>query len=254
MPVLRTVTSVSSAGLMAMVMLACSSADSAGSPDSKNYPWHTNIVSTTFWVGEVLDPNAVDGSQMVSAYDANWYANFGGCDGVVADGRCQTEPRSAQNDYFPTRITPLQNPFYLDLPYDDINIEANLRGRAEVVPWADEPEYLGRAEDRSFSFMKNRWVKLKKGDRICFGQVQDAGPARYDDARYVFGADDARPANTRFNNAGLDVSPALNGCLGFQDLDGSRDRVDWAFVDEAAVPEGPWTRIVTTSPVVVFSE
>ena len=29
---------------------------------------------------------------------------------------CTFEPRSAANDYFPTQMTPKQNPFYLDLP------------------------------------------------------------------------------------------------------------------------------------------
>ena len=65
------------------------------------YPWHTNIVSTTFWVGEIFDPNASDGSQVVSTYDTNWYANYGGCDGVISGGSCNTEARTAANDYFP---------------------------------------------------------------------------------------------------------------------------------------------------------
>ena len=88
-------------------------------PDT--YPLHTGIVATTFWVGEIFDPNAEDGSQMLSTYDANWFANFGGCDGCHGQGVCQTEKRVASNDYFPSRMTPKQNPFYLDLPYDDIN-------------------------------------------------------------------------------------------------------------------------------------
>ena len=32
---------------------------------SSGYPWHTDIVATTFWVGEVFDPNASDGSQVI---------------------------------------------------------------------------------------------------------------------------------------------------------------------------------------------
>jgi hypothetical protein len=88
-------------------------------------------------------------------------------------------------------------------------------------------------------------VEIHKDDRTCFGQVQDAGPAVYDDHDYVFGT--ARPRNKRFNGSGMDVSPALNGCLGFADLNGSSDRVDWRFVD--VPPAGPWTRIITTSPV-----
>jgi hypothetical protein len=86
----------------------------------------------------------------------------------------------------------------------------------------------------------------------CYGQVEDAGPSfgnLYHDAAYVFGAANAPPAQPHFNHAGLDVSPALNGCLGFSELDGDNDRVDWRFVDAPSVPDGPWKRIVTTSGV-----
>ena len=62
----------------------------------------------------------------------------------------------------------------------------------------------------------------------------------------MFGADDRRPANQLYNGAGLDVSPALNGCLGFAELNGANDRVDWQFVDDADVPPGPWRTAVTT--------
>lgn len=95
--------------------------------------------------------------------------------------------------------------------------------------------------------MKNRWVELRRGGRVCYGQIEDAGPGEYDDAGYVFGTGNARPANTRYNGAGLDVSPALNGCLAFTELDGDDDQVDWRFVDAADVPDGPWMKIVTTS-------
>ncbi|MFZ7088526.1 LysM domain-containing protein [Curtobacterium sp. RRHDQ10] len=44
----------------------------------------------------------------------------------------------------------------------------------------------------------------------------------------------------------MDVSPALNGCLGYA-LDGEDDRVDWRFLDDHEVPAGPWTTLVTTS-------
>ena len=57
--------------------------------------------------------------------------------------------------------------------------------------------------------MKNRWVKISRENRgsvrTCYGQVEDAGPYVYDDARYVFGHADQRPAHS----AGIDVSPAL---------------------------------------------
>ena len=217
------------------------------------YPWHTNIVATTFWVGEIHDASAPDGSQVFSTYDQHWWDSYGGCDGVekVVGGVtvCATEPRTSANDYFPTAMIPLENPFYLDLPFDDVNDEDAFARRGDVVPWATQPGYAERVDDPAASLMKNRWVALHREGRICYAQIQDAGPAQYNDAEYVFSTQDARPANTLYNGAGLDVSPAVNGCLGFSDLDGDQDRLDWAFVEEADVPEGPWRRIITTSGV-----
>jgi len=214
---------------------------------AEHYPWHTDIVATTFWVGEEFDPTAPDGSQAFSTYDSHWMDSYGGCDGVLTNSECQTEPRSAANDYFPTRMTPLENPFYLDLPFDDINDPEAFAMREEVIPWAGEAEYAHASGDRNVSLMKNRWVRLRANGQTCYGQIEDAGPGQYHDAAYVFGADDWRPKNQRFNGAGLDVSPALNGCLRFTDINGNQDRVDWQFVEYADVPDGPWTRVVTIS-------
>lgn len=224
---------------------------SQASPDGSQYPWHTDIVATTFWVGEVFDPEASDGSQVISTYDSKWQESYGGCDGVQTEQGCSTEERIASNGYFPRNMTPLENPFYLDLPYDDIHHREAFANRGENIPWA-AADAAGNSDlltDRKYSFMKNRWVRIKKGDRICYGQIQDAGPGQYNDAQYVFGDDDARPANKDFNGAGLDVSPALNGCLGFRYLNGQKDRVDWQFVDAEDVPDGPWKQIVTTRQV-----
>lgn len=212
------------------------------------YPVHTNVVATTFWVGEILDPNADDGSQVVSTYDDQWLAHYGGCDGVRNAGKCETETRTSDNDYFPQTMKPLENPFYLDLPFDDINNQDAFSQRGNVIPWANDPGYLGLSKDTNISFMKNRWVRISRGSNVCYGQIEDAGPAEYNDSAYVFGSDDARPRSKKFNGAGMDVSPALNGCLGFTQLDGTKDRVNWQFVEEGAVPEGPWKKIVTTRP------
>jgi hypothetical protein len=213
------------------------------------YPWHTNIVSTTFWVGEVFDPNASDGSQVISTYDANWYANYGGCDGLIVNKVCSTEKRTAANGYFPTHMTPRQNPFYLDLPFDDINDAQGYATRGAVVPWAKSPAYAGSIHNPNVSLMKNRWVELTRGGATCYGQIEDAGPGQYHDAGYVFGRTNARPANARYGGAGLDVSPALNGCLRFAELDGDSDRLSWRFIDGGQVPGGPWLRLVTRTPL-----
>jgi len=213
------------------------------------YPWHTSIVSTTFWVGEIFDPNADDGSQMISTYDSDWFGSFGGCDGVTVDGGCETEARSASNGYFPTSMTPLENPFYLDLPFDDINDAEGFATRDAVVPWASAEPYASHRGDQHFSYLKNRWVELTRDGLTCYGQIQDAGPGEYHDAAYVFGSDDARPVNARYGGAGLDVSPALTGCLGYPEINGESALVDWRFVDDVDVPPGPWLDIVTTSQV-----
>lgn len=232
------------------LLASCSTAGAqapGGAPAA--YPMHTGIVATTFWVGEIFDPNASDGSQVYSTYDSQWAAHYGGCDGVVTSGDCGTEARSAGNGYFPTSMTPRENPFYLDLPFDDVNDPAAFARRAAVIPWAAEPGYAGHETDPAFSYMKNRWVQISNGARTCYGQIEDAGPGQYNDADYVFGSDDQRPENTKFNSAGMDVSPALNGCLGFADLNGEDDRVDWRFVDVKDVPDGPWRTLITVSGV-----
>jgi hypothetical protein len=222
------------------------SSPAAAAVPGRSYPEHTRIVATTFWVGEIFDPTAPDGSQVTSSYDPRWLADYGGCDGVVVAGVCGTQPRTTGNGFFPTRMTPRQNPFYLDLPFDDLNDPAAFAHRAAVVPWSGDPGYAGRGDDPTFSYLKNRWVRITRADRTCYGQVEDAGPGQYDDEAYVFGHDDRRPADRRYNGAGMDVSPALNGCLGFVELNGDTDLVDWQFVDDPQLPPGPWLRLVTT--------
>ncbi|WIB12885.1 hypothetical protein [Curtobacterium sp. MCPF17_052] len=174
---------------------------------ARTYPWHTRIVSTTFWVGEVFDPDADDGSQVYSTYDDDWQGSYGGCDGVIVERVCQTERRRAANGYFPTHMKPKENPFYLDVPYDDVNDRTGFRDRDRVVPWAGDPAYRKHRGDDGFSYLKNRWVQLSKDGRTCYGQVQDAGPGTYHDSAYVFGPGNERPANKRYNGAGVDVSP-----------------------------------------------
>ena len=219
----------------------------SGGPGEGRYPWHTNIIAKTFWVGEIFDPNAADGSQVLSAYDDNWVASYGGCDGAWTDGRCHTERRFDDNGWFPRSMVPLQNPFYLDLPYDDVNDDRTFETRAEHIPWAADEPYASRASDRNFSLMKDRWVEIRRGEYFCFGQIEDAGPGKYDDANYVFSQNDARPANERHHGAGMDVSPAINGCLNFTELDGDGERVDWRFVDDEDVAAGPWKWLITTT-------
>jgi len=251
------------------------------------YPLHTNIVATTFWVGELFNANLSDGSQLCSTYDSDWAyhhtgrnlgttpsndpgcggAIFGGCDGVstgttASTFKCRTEARTAANGYFPTQQpTPLENPFYVDLPYDDLNDSTGFSQRCTVIPWAAADNArtgVNNCTNEDYSYMKNRWVKITgPNGATVYAQNEDAGPSSgslYHDKNYVFGSNDARPANKKFGptsaeGAGIDVSPAVNGALGFAELDGNSDKVSWRFVDAVDVPAGPWKTVVTTSQV-----
>ena len=221
----------------------------AAKPVHRTYPWHHRIIATTFWVGEIFDPNAEDGSQVISTYDGNWLRNYGGCDGKSSGGDCTTEKRLASNGFFPRTMTPKQNPFYIDLPFDDVNNSAAFTRRGTVIPWAKDAKYRKNITNNNVSLMKNRWVQIKNGKHTCYGQIEDAGPGQYNDAKYVFGKADQRPKNTRYGGAGMDVSPALNSCLHFRELDGDSDSVAWRFVEASAVPPGPWRKVITRTGV-----
>lgn len=246
---------------------------------SRAYPLHTRINATTLWVGELFQ-DTPDGSQVCSAYNSNWIYSFfklkkatnckistsgrdTGCDAVLKNeaGKCNDTNsigslRTPANGYFPAGLQPIyENPFYLDLPYDDYNPtdSTDITGwatRCADIPWANDPGYAGKCTNSNFSYMKNRWVKITANGKTCYGQNEDAGPAddgngnpHYDDRVYVFGANDARPINKSYNSAGMDISPALNACLGGtfnEDL-----TISWQWVEAADVPVGPWTTIVT---------
>lgn len=251
-------------------------------PSGRVYPLHTNINATTFWVGEQFQSTS-DGSQVCSAYDSQWQYSFfhlkkgtntapgckgaptGGCDALLknSSGKCNDTNsigslRTPSNGYFPAGLPPIyENPFYLDLPYDDYNQSdsTDITGyatRCADIPWANDPGYAGHCTDKSFSYMKNRWVKLVANGQTCYGQIEDAGPAddgngngNYADATYVFGSNDARPYNQSYNAAGADVSPALGACL--LGKFNSDLKLNWQFVDEVDVPDGPWKKIITTT-------
>ena len=205
-------------------------------------PVHTGITATVFWVGEPVGGGSTE-DNAISAYDDDWLADYGGFD----------DYRTFRASPFFPSFSPHENPFYLDLPYDDVNVAANRSTRATVVPWASQFAAQLASKKGSFSLMKNHWVALWRtdstGTRTCYAQVEDAGPYVYDDAAYVFGTGDPRPRSTRSKNAGLDVSPALRDCLHFDTLNDQNNKVSWQFVDSANVPSGPWTTVITTRQV-----
>jgi hypothetical protein len=196
-------------------------------------PVHKNITATVFWVGEPKG-NGSSENNAFSAWDDAWEEHYGGYDDY-----------QHRDGYFPSGFIPKENPFYVDLPYNDFNNKGIRRHNAErVVPWAHT-----RTWSSNESMMKNQWVKITKGDMVCYGQIEDAGPYQYNDYRYVFGSNRIKPHNKRAHRAGMDVSPAVRDYLGFQGLNDDSNKVNWQFVQAKDVPNGPWKQIVTTSQV-----
>ena len=190
---------------------------------TETYPLHENVVTTIFWVGEEANPDTNDNIHNNSSAWANdWEAAFGGEDDP--NDRC---------GYVPCDFQPKENPFYFALPFGDYT-EDGLKSDSELqaVPW-----YTGSVKAGE-SILKNRWIEITHQGEKAYAQWQDVGPFNDDDADYVFGT--AEPKDPR---AGLDVSPAVADYLG---LDG-RGETSWRFIEESAVPSGPWREVVTVS-------
>lgn len=181
-------------------------------------------VATIFWVGEgETDDNGYI-SNAQSAWDTRWMEHFGGVDDP--DNRC---------GYLPCAFTPKENPFYVALPYSDLEDDGRRKTNSSVVPWND-------ATSRT-SVLKNRWIEVRHLGVTCYGQWQDVGPFEEDDHAYVFGNAES-PKNQFGEKAGIDLSPALAECL---KIDGS-DEVSWRHIELANVPAGPWRDNITTRP------
>jgi hypothetical protein len=195
------------------------------------YPVHQNVTATVFWVDEPVGGGSSE-DNAVSAWDDEWQKHYGGFD----------DPQN-RNGFLPAVFTPLENPFYLDLPYNDYTDNGVRKtNAAQVVYWAKSKTW-GKSE----SMMKNQWVKLTSNGVTCYGQIEDAGPYQYDDYKYVFGT--STPKSKLANSAGLDVSPALRDCLKFNGWNNDENKVDWQFVEAKDVPSGPWKIIVTSSQI-----
>lgn len=181
-----------------------------------------DAIATVFWVGE----DATDDNGFIhnsaSAWDGAWMTHFGGVDDPHL--RC---------DWRPCAFMPKENPFYVALPYNDIDDQGVKKADADIIPWNDASQQK--------SVLKNRWIHVVHAGKSCYGQWEDVGPFFEDDSAYVFGSA-AKPKNTYGVSAGIDLSPALRDCLG---ADGLSD-VRWRHVDAGEVPAGPWKTIITT--------
>ena len=198
-------------------------------PFLPKYSWKTDIVGTVFWVGEQPGQNnPVPNTR--SSWDVNWMARFGGVD--------DPNPTRRTEGFHPAGFVPMQNPFYVALPYNDIRSSSNTKDEAaKIIPWFKESfQKEGR------SVCHNRWIAIHHRGRVCFAQWSDCGPFTTSDSSYVFG--ESRPTNTKNGGAGIDLSPAVRDFLGFR----SGDTCDWRFVDEHEIAEGPWKHYGTNNP------
>jgi hypothetical protein len=184
------------------------------------YPWKLNIMTTVFWVGEQASGNNPVPNDR-SSWDKYWFSDYGGFD---------TPDASARRNYIPVSFVPRQNPFYIALPYNDVEGGHTKSEAASVIPWFK----AAFAKDGQ-TVLRGRWIAIRRGNRVCYAQWEDCGPFRTDHWQYVFGNERPRPNLNQ--GAGLDVSPAVRDYLGMS----SKDVCDWRFVEFREVPPGPWT-------------
>lgn len=194
--------------------------------EPKNLPEYAihKTTATMFYVGEHGDESNGYITNTSSAWDEDWQGHFGGVD--TPDDR---------NGWLPAGFTPKQNPFYIALPYNDLDGNGERKTSAKKIYWYD----LAVLDE--ISMVKNRWVKICHDTTCAYGQWEDAGPFGEDDTSYVFGT--AAPRNKTGLKAGIDVSPALDDYL---KINGQAE-VTWQFIEEKDVPAGPWRDIMTTN-------
>jgi hypothetical protein len=185
------------------------------------YPWKQKIVTTTFWIGEKPTKNNPVPNHK-SSWDEDWAKNYGGTD---------TPDPELRMEYRPASFVPGQNPFYVALPYNDVQSTGHKPEAEKVIPWFKE-DFRGAGK----TVCKGRWLAIRFKDRVAYAQWEDCGPFRTDHSAYVFGEERPRPNLNK--GAGLDVSPAVRDFLGMNDT----DVTDWKFVDFDEVPQGPWAR------------
>jgi hypothetical protein len=203
---------------------------SAPPEPGEGYPWKQQIVTTVFWIGEKPTENNPVPNR-ASSWDKQWSKSYGGFD--------DPSP-SRRSDYAPVKFTPRQNPFYCALPYNDKAATGHRPEASRVVPWFNEA-YQGPG----VSVCKDRWIAIRKGNKVAYAQWEDAGPFRTDHWQYVFGNE--RPKPNLNKGAGLDVSPAVRDYLGLNDT----DVTDWQFVEFKGVPRGPWSKLGDNNTFVV---
>jgi len=242
---------------------------------------HTNIRATTFWAGEGASDANGNISNVESAWDSHWDERFGWKEDSPT---CERDENfipvgysGTENLYYyalqyndmdklvfeyekasPADIEKIKNsnPDYTSRG-TDVNTTAMSGGRknnAKDIPWYNSKETWSRNE----SVVKGRWLKVKcveqgKGNgEWVYAQWLDAGPYYYDDFDYVFGKAKQKNDDSFYkvgSGSGIDLSPAVILKMGIKKSEigpgGINTLVDWQFVDDKDVPDGPWKKHVS---------
>ena len=192
------------------------------------YPWKTYVTATIFWCGEEASSrNPVPNNK--SSWDTDWAGNFGGYDDPDPTNRIANYE---SGDFRPKNFIPKLNPFYVALPYNDVQDWSNHKPEAsKVIPWFSRVN-----PEPGKTVLKGRWVQIFLNNRSCYAQWEDCGPWVTDDWEYVFGK--KAPKTTQNGAAGIDISPSIRDYLGVN----SGTKLHWRFVEEGQVPYGPWKK------------
>src|SRR5262249_49925603 len=75
-----------------------------------------------------------------------------------------------------------QNPFYVALPYNDVAGGHTKPEARNIIPWFKQA-FVRDGQ----SVLKDRWVAIRKGSRVCYAQWEDVGPFQVDHWQYVLG-------------------------------------------------------------------
>jgi hypothetical protein len=198
------------------------------------YPWQLNITATVFWIGEQPSQNNPTPNNK-SSWDQQWSSNFGGYDDPDPSARIANH---SSFEFRPKGFTPRLNPFYIALPYNDVEGWSRHKPEAsKVIPWFNRMN-----PEPGKTVLKGRWVQIFNGKYSCYAQWEDCGPWVTDDYEYVFL--NKRPKNSSNQSAGIDISPAVRDYLNLQ----SGQKCHWRFVEAAQVPYGAWKKYGQQTP------
>ena len=156
-------------------------------------------ITTIFWVGEGATEDNGYIHNKSSYWDENWMKSYGGVD----------SPTHRKGD-LPAAFTPKQNPFYIALPFAEVDGDGNLKEAAKKIPGFGENH--GPLTEIAGLKSATRGSRASPSGRM-------SGPLRRRRFRLGVSAARSSPRTRGGLKAGLDISPAAAQYLGVEDSD-----------------------------------